>query len=320
LRTSKTKPRTNTSAGKAPKRPNRSSIYDETIIATGRARLPAPQTGSRIGRRYAVYADDPHNSLPTMQSIYVPALKIITKSADVRTKIIAKTLASHFKLTPAQLAASMSPHRKIFQTRVDWALSRLKGAGLIDNARKGYWNITDAGRELMSRGPKAVNPHAIIRSNRWVPPSEFELQAAALLKKLEESSPQKLEAIVMQFMINLGYGHCNPGGATLTNMSKDGGIDILIKQDRLGLDRICIQVKRWIRNSVGRDEIQSFVGALFGEGVTKGVFITTAKFTQAAREYARCQTVFQILLIDGMTLAKMMLDPNLKFDIDSLQG
>lgn len=139
-----------------------------------------------------------------------------------------------------------------------------------------------------------------------------------ILSEVMEQSPVFFEHLVVKLLTQMGYGGSLEGAGTVTRTSGDEGIDGIIREDKLGFNLIYIQAKRWNRNStVGRPELQKFVGALAGQGATKGVFITTAQFTKEAREYASKQHTTKIVLVDGVALAKLMIEYNVGVSIET---
>ena len=134
--------------------------------------------------------------------------------------------------------------------------------------------------------------------------------AADLLQKTLEQSPYFFEHLVVDLLVKMGYGGQFDDGAFVTQASHDEGIDGIIKEDKLGLDKIYVQAKRWDTGSIGRKEIQSFVGALSGQGASKGVFITTSSFSKEARTF-RPQNNIKIVLIDGIELCRYMIEYNI---------
>ncbi len=135
--------------------------------------------------------------------------------------------------------------------------------------------------------------------------------AQELLERMKAMPPAFFERLIVQLMLSLGYGGAFEEAGQALGKSGDGGVDGVINQDKLGLDKIYLQAKRWSNGSVGSNEVQAFVGALSGRGAVKGVFITTSTFTKAAMEYVKNNHSFKISLIDGDELARMMIDHNL---------
>jgi restriction system protein len=211
----------------------------------------------------------------------------------------------------------------------------MKKAGLLDTPRRGNIAITSRGREVLSSAPKRIDVaflqqfpefvefRAVRRDKPPEPPPietpeevlEDAIQtlrdnlASDLLKQVRSSSPHLFEKVVVELLVKMGYGGSLKDAGQAVGRSGDEGIDGIIKEDRLGLDIIYIQAKRWA-NTVPRPEIQKFAGALQGQRAKKGVFITTSDFTKDAREYAS-KIDSKIILIDGEQLAQYMIDHNI---------
>lgn len=232
-----------------------------------------------------------------------------------------------------------SGQQAIFNNRVGWANSYLKKAGLLESPRRGALRITARGRQILGDNPERIDvkylerfPEFIefreaSRNNRetttaestaiateQTPEEALELAhqslrlslAQDILSRILSCSPTFFERLVVELLVKMGYGGSRRDAGERIGQSGDGGIDGIIKEDRLGLDTIYIQAKRW-QGSVGRPEIQKFVGALQGQRAKKGVFITTSSFTAEAIDYAsRIDT--KVVLIDGQLLANLMMD------------
>lgn len=211
---------------------------------------------------------------------------------------------------------------------------------------RGMWSLTDAGAQALAQGERAYFLSAQQGYKQWkaaqladavetkarapmdagdggevedVPPEarldviQREVQsalAAEILERIAACSSAYFERLVVQLMIKMGYGGSREEAGRAVGRSGDGGIDGVINEDRLGLDAIYLQAKRW-SNVVGRPDIQQFVGALAGQRASKGVFITTSRFTQEAREYATTNTQYKVVLIDGERLADLMIEHDL---------
>ena len=135
--------------------------------------------------------------------------------------------------------------------------------------------------------------------------------ASESLNHVKEQSPQVFEKMVVQLLMAMGYGGSLEDAGTVTQLSHDEGIDGIIKEDKLGLDAIYIQAKRYDKGFVGRPEIQKFVGALSGQGATKGIFITTSSFTKEAMEFKSKAVGVKMVLVDGEQLCNLMIDYNI---------
>ena len=282
--------------------------------------------------------------VPDFQSLMLPLLKNIQDGREYSTTEIIDTLAKEFNLSEEDLNQFLpSGTQKTFHNRVYWAKAHLKMAGLIENLKRGIFKITDEGKKLLSQNPSIVNLKLLKQISTyidWLDKSkedndkdeaedtsiENELEtpeeiieknflkirknlALELLPKVKDSTPLFFENLVVELLVKMGYGGSIKDAGKAIGKSGDEGIDGIIKEDKLGLDIIYIQAKRW-ENVVGRPEIQKFVGALAGQGAKKGIFITTAKFTKEAREY-QPKNETKIVLIDGEQLADFMIDYDL---------
>ncbi len=228
------------------------------------------------------------------------------------------TLASQFTLTDEEANQYLpSGNQKIFYNRVFWAKAHLKMAGLLENTKRGHFKITQVGKDALQKKPKEINlkflkqfPGYLENAGRTKegektiePTVDLEIKetpeeilannflkirknlALELLSKVKTCTPAFFENLVVELLVKMGYGGTIKEAGKATRLTSDGGIDGIIKEDKLGLDFIYIQAKRWDNQSVGRPDIQSFVGALDGQRATKGVFITTSKFADTAQEY-----------------------------------
>jgi restriction endonuclease Mrr len=206
--------------------------------------------------------------IPDYQSLMLPLLRSASDGNDHTTRETVEVLANEFQLTSAERSELLaSGQQAIFNNRVGWANSYLKKAGLLESPRRGALRITARGKQILGDKPARIDV------------------------KFLERFPEFIEF--------------RDAGERI-GQSGDGGIDGIIKEDRLGLDTIFIQAKRW-QGSVGRPEIQKFVGALQGQRAKKGVFITTSSYTAEAIDYAsRIDT--KVVLIDGQLLANLMMD------------
>jgi restriction system protein len=281
--------------------------------------------------------------IPDFQSLMLPLLKSIQDGREYSSTEVINTLAKEFDLTKKDLSQLLpSGVQKTFYNRVHWAKAYLKIAGLIENLRRGVFKITNEGKELLARNPKVINLKLLKQIpaySDWADKSkeennkeevetyvEYEFEtpeeiieknflkikrnlALELLSKVKSSTPVFFENLVVELLVRMGYGGAIKDAGKVIGKSGDEGIDGIIKEDKLGLDVIYIQAKRW-DNIVGRPEIQKFVGALAGQGAKKGIFITTAKFTKEAREY-QPKNEIKIVLIDGEQLADFMIDYDL---------
>lgn len=279
--------------------------------------------------------------IPDFQSIMGPFLRILSDGEEHTTNETNQKLATFFNLTDEELDEFLpSGAAKTFPNRVAWAKSHFKMAGLLENTKRSSFRITEAGKRLLETNPKEINLRVLKtipayqertgRTREEYSISDTEISqisatpeeilensylairrslAQELLFKIKSSTPSFFETLVVELLVKMGYGGSIKDAGRSIGRSGDEGIDGIIKEDKLGLDVIYVQAKRW-ENVVGRPEIQKFVGALAGQGAKKGVFITTSRYTNEARDYQpRNET--KIVLIDGEQLAELMIDHNL---------
>jgi restriction system protein len=268
-------------------------------------------------------------AIPDYESLMLPALKLYADGEEHSSREIIETLALELSVTEEERKEMLpSGQQEIFDNRVGWARSYIKKAGLIETTRRGYNRISARGKDVLAENPKTIDLKYLFHITpspsshgesvsdrvRKTPEESLELAyqelrstlAAELLQRLKACSPTFFERLVVEVIVKMGYGGSRQDAGKALGHSGDGGIDGIIKEDKLGLDAIYIQAKRW-ENTVGRPEIQKFVGALTGQRARKGLFITTAGFSADALDYvSRIDT--KVVLIDGKTLAQLMID------------
>lgn len=279
--------------------------------------------------------------IPDFQKIMLPFMSILADGLEHSTVETNEKIARLFELTDEEINQFLpSGAAKTFPNRVAWAKSHLKMAGLLENTKRSYFRITESGKKILESNPAEINlkilkniPTYQERTGRMkdeegssevensqpsATPEEIlensylkirKNLAQELLLKIKNCSPSFFESLVVELLVKMGYGGSITDAGQSIGRSGDGGIDGIIKEDRLGLDVIFIQAKRW-ENVVGRPEIQKFIGALAGQGAKKGVFITTSRYTNEARDY-QPRNDTKIVLIDGEQLADLMIDFNL---------
>ena len=278
-------------------------------------------------------------AIPDFQSIMLPLLKI---AGDGRVRTSAeqrKQLGDQFGLSEEERAELLpSGKQPIFSNRVAWASLHLHKAELLKRPERGHYQITERGRKILENPParitvkylqgfpefsrfRAATKPKRVRENAkpdFETPEEAletayqQLRAALaqeLLSQVKECSSQFFERLVVELLVKMGYGGSRSDAGKALGRTGDEGIDGMIKEDRLGLDVIYLQAKKW-EGTVSRPEIQKFVGALQGKHARKGVFITTGNFSDSAREYSK-QIDSKVVLIDGEQLAELMIDFNL---------
>lgn len=278
-------------------------------------------------------------AVPDFQTLMLPVLRFLASGQEAAPVEVREAAAAEFGLTEDELKQLLPSGRQTtFSNRVAWALAYLKQAGIVESPRRGVYRITARGREVLSANPGRIDiaflqqfpefqafrspstddaaaPRPGPTDEPALTPDEQmrngykrlrEGLAGSLLDRAKQGSPKFFEGLVIDLLVAMGYGGSRDDAAAVVGRGGDEGIDGIIKEDKLGLDTIYIQAKRWA-GTVGRPEVQRFAGALQGQRARKGVFITTAGFTAEARAYAgNLQTT--IVLIDGPQLAQLMLD------------
>jgi restriction system protein len=278
-------------------------------------------------------------AIPDYQTCMLPFLRYLSDGKEHSLREAEEALAEHFKLTPAERAELLpSGQQGVLKNRVGWARTYLKKAGLLEAPKRGVFRITERGTKVLGSAPSRIDakfleqfpefvefrdisrPDAAVSTlpesapSKTTPEEAIELAhqglreqlGQELLSRILSCSPTFFEQLVVELLVKMGYGGSRRDAGERIGQTGDGGIDGIIKEDRLGLDTIFIQAKRW-QGSVGRPEIQKFVGALQGQRAKKGVFITTSTYTSEAVDYAsRIDT--KVVLIDGKQLSGLMID------------
>lgn len=283
-------------------------------------------------------------AVPDFQSMFVPFLQIVSDGQHHNVKAVINAVAEHFQMTKEDREELLpSGKQRRLNNRVGWVRTHLKHALLIEYVSRGVFKITQRGLELLATNPESLNLRDLDKfteHNEWFHKAKGAKQdqpeeavsistenqtpqetIAALADSLDQQladeilevvgamDPFQFEQLVVDLLFAMGYGGSREEAAKVTRGSNDEGIDGIINEDRLGLDVVYIQAKRW-QSNIGRREIQGFVGALAGKQSNKGVFITTSKFGTNAIDYAN--TVSQkVVLLDGQQLAKLMIEYNI---------
>lgn len=281
-------------------------------------------------------------AIPKFEDFLYPFLYQL-KDKDVSTKEMKDALIKHFNLTDEDCSLK-TKNGSVFQLddRIGWSRQWLRRALFIEIPSKGIYRITERGKlylknntdlrqkDLLQYPEYAEYAHKPIPKNEQsdtkqtyedlcelTPTEQMDVTfksinddlAADLLQKVLEMSPNFFEKLVLDLLLNMGFGSKNKDMAIVTPVSHDNGVDGIIPQDALGLDKIYIQAKRYKDTTVSKPEIHKFIGALDEQKATKGVFITTSKFTNGAMETAN-KASKKIVLIDGKTLADYMIEYN----------
>ncbi|MGL5288299.1 MAG: restriction endonuclease [Aeromonas sp.] len=285
-------------------------------------------------------------TLPSYEAMMPTVLHVLADGIARPLREVYERVCQHEGFTPEQLAETLpSGGQTTLRSRVGWAKTYLVKAGLIEQPKRGLCLITERGRAALISG-QAINNHYLGQFNEFMaftsaysdnagnppqapvspvemlapmqastPQEQIELALATINRSLADDllaeilglSPRFFEQLVVDLMVAMGYGGTQQDAARPTRYSSDGGIDGIIKEDRLGLDSIYLQAKRYTDKTVGRPEIQSFAGALDLHKARKGVFITTSSFSREAQEYVGLIEK-RIVLIDGARLAALMIE------------
>lgn len=279
-------------------------------------------------------------AVPDFQSFFRPLLEFASDGLEHTIAEAREALKQVMNISEEDLQELLPSGRQTkYDNRVAWAKSYSVQAKLLDSPKRGHFRITDRGLELLAQGHDRIDVKILNQYPEFVEfhtakpgePSTKEVDtsqdetpeealqkaygsirsdlASELLNKIKINSPKFFELLVVDLMISLGYGGSRTDAGKSLGQSGDEGIDGIIKEDKLGLDVIYLQAKRW-DGSVGRPEIQKFVGALHGKRAKKGVFITTGTFTSEAEGYVATIDP-KVILIDGRMLANLMIDHNL---------
>ena len=277
-------------------------------------------------------------AVPDFEMFMLPVLKYLGDKAEHNRQDVVSQVVEQMNLSETDLAELLpSGRQRTADNRIGWAITYLMKAGLIDRPSRGLYRITDRGLDVLREVPASVDSKYLNRFPEFVTfkrvrrdkndddgngdedskltpleSLEYSYQilkqelAQDLLTRIMKASPSFFETLVVDLLVAMGYGGSRKDAGEAIGKTGDEGIDGIIKEDKLGLDVIYIQAKRW-QNPVGRREIQQFVGSLEGKRARKGVFITTSKFNQNAENYVT-QIEKKIILIDGERLAQLMIE------------
>lgn len=270
----------------------------------------------------------------------LPLLQAVSDGEEHSLSEIRESLANEFNLTEEERAQLLSSGRQsIFTNRVSWAKVYLSQAGLLFSKRRGFFQISPTGMQVIQEQQQRIDIKFLERFPEFIefrstrrkseetitqqPSHEDESQTpeetlesayqsirgglgAELLTRIKEGSPQFFEKLVVELLLKMGYGGSRREAGEALGKSGDEGIDGIIREDRLGLEVVYLQAKKW-EGTVGRPEIQKFVGALHGKRARKGVFLTTGTFSSEASAYVDYIDP-KVILIDGRQLAELMID------------
>jgi restriction system protein len=272
-------------------------------------------------------------TIPDFQTIMLPLLELSSDGKNHNIHDVIDTLGKHFNLTDEELNELIPSGQKRFSNRVGWARTYLTKAGLLEMEEKAIHKITARGLYLLTTKPTEINKKLLEQYPEFIEfkkrksqhtstsiertPEEIiddayedinEKLAGDILEQVMKCSPSFFEQLVVDLLVKMGYGGSREDAARAVGKRGDGGVDGIIDEDRLGLDTIYIQAKRW-EGTVSRPEIQKFVGALAGKKANKGIFITTSSYSNEATTFVK--TINQkVILIDGERLAELMIESN----------
>lgn len=283
-------------------------------------------------------------AVPDYQTIMLPLLQYTGDGQEHTIRDAITDLGKFFQLSSNELAEMLPSGKQAkFDNRVHWAGTYLRKAGLLQSTGRARFIITERGYNVLNSNPPHIDNHFLrqfsefnefqSRSNvekatdtdngniksdetpQEILYSSYKALREQLIQDLIDTiltcSPTFFEQLVVDLLVAMGYGGALENAGEVTQASRDGGIDGIIKEDKLGFDVVAIQAKRYSEdNPIGRQVIQSFAGSLVGRGISKGVFITTSYFSRDAQEYAQRTPQPKIILIDGRTLSELMIDHN----------
>ena len=286
--------------------------------------------------------------VPKFDEFFLPCLQCLSDGKIYTQELLRKYVIEYYNLTDADVNALIKSGKKTqVSDRVSWTVSYFMQAGLIDTPKRGIYKINELGKRFLSKHKNGFDKSdllqipafatfatrkkkkttissantSILADNKTEERTPTDLiedafiqinntLAKDLLSKVLEMTPAFFEKLVVELLVKMGYGGSFEDAASVTQYSRDEGIDGVIKEDKLGLDTIYILAKRWDKGSVGSKDIQAFVGAIEMKHASKGVFITTSSFTDAAKKSAK-EVKSKIVLIDGEQLCKYMIEYNL---------
>jgi restriction system protein len=288
-------------------------------------------------------------AIPRFQEFMLPVLEFLKDGKDHHKREINQHISELFKLTDTDKVETIQNGKQLlYKNRIAWALTYLKHAGLLKSSKQAIYGITQEGRKVLEKKLERIDKRFLLNYPEFV--SFLNLKSDNLLEvKAKESTekddietvvsddPQEMiengyqiilnglykeildkvkscsfrffEVLVVELLLKMGYGGSIKDAGKAIGQSGDGGIDGIIKEDKLGLDVIYIQAKRW-ENTVGRPDIQKFVGSLVGNHANKGVFITTSSFSKDAIDFVKT-IQHKVILIDGVMLSQYMVDYDL---------
>ena len=277
--------------------------------------------------------------IPDFESLMLPVLKALSDGLETRTSEVRARVADAEGLTQGEVQKLLPSGRQpVFTNRAAWAVTHMKRAGLVESVQRGVYKLTAEGKRVLSQVPTRVDTkflksypaykwsrkdqspentdtESVASDDGTATPEEVldraveELRQALemdVLDRVRDAEPKFLEKVVVDLLIAMGYGGGDAAMGQVTGRSGDGGIDGTIREDALGLDEVHIQAKKYAAdNAVGEGDLRNFAGAIDRVRATKGVFVTTSRFTDDAKDFVK-QSPKRIVLIDGEELARLM--------------
>ncbi|RUP10304.1 restriction endonuclease [Hyphomicrobium sp.] len=288
-------------------------------------------------------------AIPDYQSLMLPVLRLAA-TGEKRVADVSERIADEFGLTTAEREELLpSGRQRVLNNRIHWAKFYMSKAGFLASPSRGKFVATEQGIALLATKPERIDVALLMQSPEFrdfyvggkdsdtdagkidaasalsdsdigatTPEEQIEaayqavltVLRADLLDRISQNSPTFFEKLIVELLVAIGYGGSHKNAAMQLGRSGDGGVDGVVNEDRLGLDRVYIQAKRYApTNSVGRPDVQAFVGSLVGLGATKGVFVTTSTFSSQARDFVK-HLAQRVILIDGHQLAELMIEHN----------
>ncbi len=282
--------------------------------------------------------------IPDYQTLMLPVLRLAAEG-ETRVPAVAEGIADELGLTTDEREEMLpSGRQRLLNNRIHWAKFYMTKAGLVTSPARGRFVATKRGRALLAKAPERVDvallmdepsfrkfyrneghvdkednaPAELQRAAPALATPEEQIDAAQasltralrdeLLERILSNSPAFFEQLIVNLLVAMGYGGSYSDAAAQLGRSGDGGVDGIVNEDRLGLDRIYVQAKRYAAgNPVSRPDVNGFVGSLVGLGATKGVFVTTSTFSQPARDYVK-HLAQRVILIDGRQLTDLMIE------------
>lgn len=286
--------------------------------------------------------------IPDFQSTFLPILQYLADGEEHNNREIQDALEKRFNLSEEEKRELLpSGKQRVFSNRIAWGKSYLKQAGLIGSQKRGSYHITYEGKNVLNNPPEEMSikhlmeypsfrefreghksldkaPNVEAEDNDMTPQEHIEYGynqinrnlKKELLGKIKECDPRFFEQLVVDLLLTMGYGGSQQEAATLTEKGADEGIDGVINEDKLGLDILYVQAKRWA-NVIGRPEVQKFAGALHGKKAKKGIYITLSDFSGSAVEYVKTIDT-KIVLINGEKLTELMIKYGVGVDVEAV--